>query len=258
MLLTGQITQAQSRRVLLDCYYNNEWRKGPTGALVRYHYVWADTTNSGFSQLGRIVEDAGGSLDTLCQAPTQELLRRGSIYLVVDPDTPQETAIPHYIQPADADAVEAWVKAGGILMLFGNDKGNAEFEHFNMLAQRFGIHFNEVSRNRVQGNNYATGAFDSLPPHPVFQGVGKIFLKEISTLQLSGPAKPLLISGDDVIMAATEFGRGFVFAVGDPWLYNEYMDQRRLPAEYENSLAAGNLFRWLLARARTAEEQRRN
>ena len=258
MLLAGSVPQALSQRVLLDCCYNNEWRKDAAGALVRYHYVWSDTTNSGFSQLGKIIQDSGGTLDTLCHAPTEKNLQGSSIYLIVDPDTPHETQFPHYIQPSEADAIEAWVKAGGILLLFGNDKGNAEFEHFNMLAERFGIHFNEVSKNRVQGQNYATGAFDSLPSHPLFKGVGKIFLKEISTLRLNQHAKPVLTSGEDVIMASSEFGKGFVFAVGDPWLYNEYMDHRRLPADYENAFAARNLFRWLLDRARATNDQGRN
>jgi len=255
VLCAGFSTKAMAQRVLLDCYYNNEWRTDSAGHPVRYHYVWTDTANSGFSQLAQILENAGGIADTLGQAPTQHLLRRASIYLIVDPDTPQETPFPHYIQPAEADVIAEWVRSGGILILLGNDKGNAEFQHWNMLAGRFGIHFNEVSRNRVQGRDYATGAFDSLPSHPLFIGVTRIFLKEISTLRLSAPAKAILRSGGDVIMASAEVGKGFVFAVGDPWLYNEYMDQRRLPPGYENALAARNLFRWLLDRAQSEKEK---
>jgi unsaturated rhamnogalacturonyl hydrolase len=37
-----------------------------------------------------------------------------------------------------------------------------------------------------------------------------------------------------------------VFAVDDPWLYNEYYDARKLPAGFENGKAGKNLFRWLL------------
>ncbi len=254
-MLLGLTSVALSQRVVLDCYYNNEWKKHSNGQMVRYHYVWDDTTNSGYSQLGRIIEAEGGTTDTLCQAPTQALLSHSAIYLIVDPDTPQESPAPHYVQPAEAVAVENWVKSGGILILFGNDKGNAEFEHWNMLTERFGIHFNEVSKNRVQGQDYAAGAFDSFPMHRLFAGVRKIFLKEISTLRLQAPASAILTAGDDVIMASAEYGKGFIFAVGDPWLYNEYMDQRRLPVEYENAVAAHNLFRWLFDRARSAERK---
>jgi len=35
-------------------------------------------------------------------------------------------------------------------------------------------------------------------------------------------------------------------AVGDPWLYNEYVDGRKLPAEYPNYKAATDLAKWLL------------
>jgi len=37
-----------------------------------------------------------------------------------------------------------------------------------------------------------------------------------------------------------------VFAVGDPWFYNEYTDGRKLPAIYENYNAARDLVQWLL------------
>jgi unsaturated rhamnogalacturonyl hydrolase len=41
-------------------------------------------------------------------------------------------------------------------------------------------------------------------------------------------------------------GKGKVLAVGDPWLYNEYADGRKLPAEYENYKAAEDLVKWLI------------
>ena len=50
-----------------------------------------------------------------------------------------------------------------------------------------------------------------------FKNVKKIYLKEISTLKLDGKAKPILKRGNDVIMASAKYGKGFVFAVGDPW-----------------------------------------
>jgi len=53
----------------------------------------------------------------------------------------------------------------------------------------------------------------------------------------------------DVIMAVAQLGRGTVFAAGDPWLYNEYVDGRKLPAEFENFKASQDLARWLIRQA---------
>jgi len=241
---------APEMTVLLDCFYNNEWRLDASGKQTRFHYVWQDTTNSGFSLLAKRVTEAGACIDTLCQAPTATSLGRASVYVIVDPDTPKESAAPNFILPDAIEAIVRWVEEGGVLLLMGNDKGNAEFAHWNKLAERFGIRFNEESLNRVEGNQYRTGTFEHLPDHPVFQGVGKVFLKEISSLTLSGSAKPVLLSEGHVIMASVRLGKGLVFAVGDPWLYNEYMDARRLPADYGNALAGENLFRWLLESAK--------
>jgi len=47
------------------------------------------------------------------------------------------------------------------------------------------------------------------------------------------------------IMATVKYGKGTVFVLGDPWIYNEYLDGRRLPLEYENFKAAHELTRWL-------------
>jgi lysophospholipase L1-like esterase len=237
------------KTVCLDNFYNNEWRKDANGIPVRYHYVWEDTTNSGFSVLGSIITKLGASIDTLCEAPTAETLSRASIYVIVDPDTPKETEHPNYVAPPAIDAIAGWVRSGGVLILMENDKGNAEFERFNQLAARFGIHFNEDSRNRVTGDAYDMGKFDTFPDHPLFKGVRQIYMKEISTLRVQEPATALLSDHGDVIIAFASVGKGAVLAVGDPWLYNEYITHRKLPAAFENDKAAENLFRWLLEKA---------
>ena len=60
------------------------------------------------------------------------------------------------------------------------------------------------------------------------------------------PAKPVLQEGDDIFMATAKFGKGEVIAFVDPWLYNEYTDGRKLPAEYQNYAAGVEFVRWLL------------
>ena len=136
----------------------------------------------------------------------------------------------------------------------GNDKGNSEFEHLNNLAVRFGIYFNEDSHHRVVGNDFDAGKFSDLPRHPIFSGVKQIYLKEISSLEVAKPAESILTQLGITFMASARVGRGLVFAVGDPWLYNEYIDSRRLPREFENTKAGENLFRWLLDDGRSGKQ----
>jgi unsaturated rhamnogalacturonyl hydrolase len=66
------------------------------------------------------------------------------------------------------------------------------------------------------------------------------------TLSVKKPAKAVLKEGRDIIMATSTGGKGTVFVLGDPWIYNEYVNGRKLPAEYENFKAAKNLAEWLL------------
>jgi unsaturated rhamnogalacturonyl hydrolase len=149
--------------------------------LERFHYIWEDTTNSGFSILGRNIDLLGADLDTLQTAPADSSLKKFSVYIIVDPDTPAETKDPHYISEQDAAVIERWVKNGGVLALFGNDKGNCEFEHLNKLSERFGIHFNEDSQHKVLGKAWEMGKNDQLPDHPIFKDVKQIYTKEVST-----------------------------------------------------------------------------
>jgi unsaturated rhamnogalacturonyl hydrolase len=249
-------TSSQSERgkvVGLDYFFNNEWIKDKNGNETRYHYIWEDTANTGYSKLGIIIKNLNAELKEITVAPVRNNLDELSIYIIVDPDTPQETPHPNYIDDVSITNIVNWVKKGGVLVLFGNDKGNCEFEHLNKLAGNFGIHFNEDSRNRVTGTNFDIGKFDNLPVHPVFKDVKQIFLKEISTLRIHKPAKFILKDNGDVIMASAELGKGFVFAVGDPWFYNEYIDNRKLPVDFENYKAAKNLFYWLLGKAKQVD-----
>lgn len=237
--------------VCLDYYFNNEWRavKGKD-TLERYHYTWEDTTNSGFSQLGRVLDWLGADLDTLQSPPTDSTLRRCSIYIIVDPDTPKETAQPHTITSDDIAVLKRWVKHGGILLLMANDKGNCEFEHLNALAKEFGIQFNEDNHFMVKNNQYDMGRVTTFPQHPAFSNVKHLFMKEVTSLTATAPAEPLLVASNIVLIATAKFGKGLVVAVGDPWLYNEYFDNRRLPVGYENWDAGESFFRWLLREAK--------
>lgn len=246
----AQSSGSKQKTVLLDYYFNNEYKKDANGNMVRFHYTWEDPTNSGFSMWGERFRAAGALTDSLPVAPAKENLAKASVYIIVDADTEKESPNPNYIQPAHISAISDWVKKGGVLVMLANDSGNAEFKHFNQLANKFGIHFNEDRYHLVFNNNYAQGAFMVPANHPLLPNAKKIFLKELSTLTVEKPAKSVFDDNGHVIMAVAQYGKGTVLAIGDPWIYNEYIDGKRLPAEYENPQAATDLANWLLKQAK--------
>ncbi len=250
MEMSKQQSLGKGKTILLDYYFNNEWKKDATGTQVRFHYTWDDKMNSGFAMLGDVFSSYGVKKATLDTRPSAKNLAKASIYLIVDPDTEKETAQPNYMEPQDVAVIKDWVRAGGVLVLMSNDSGNAEFKHFNLLPEAFGIHFNEDSKNRVQRDNYPEGAVMIPANHSIFSNTQKVYIKELSTLRVSNPATVVLKNGSDNVVAIAKYGKGIVFAVGDPWLYNEYVDGRKLPMEYENYPAAVDLVKWLIKQAR--------
>ena len=234
------------KKVMLDYYFNNEYKKDAAGNMNRFHYTWEDKAMSGYSIWGDIFRSSGAETLSLETAPTTENLKQADVYIIVDADTEKETAKPNYIQPADIKAITAWVKAGGVLLLMANDSGNAEFTHFNHLATKFGIRFKEDRYNLVFNNQYEQGALVVPEKHPILATSKKVFIKELSTLALTKPAKAVFTDKGHVIMAVAKYGKGTVLAIGDPWVYNEYIDGKRLPAQFENPQAAADLANWLL------------
>jgi unsaturated rhamnogalacturonyl hydrolase len=227
-------TAAGQTVVALDGYHNNE-------SKMPDHYQWDGTRMGGFSELAKLLRDNGADeLRTLRSRIDADSLKGVSLLIIVDPDTPSETADPKYIEDSEIDAIARWVDGGGQLVLLGNDKGNAEFEHLNRLAGRFGIQFLEETYPKVEGK----GILIASGTHPIFDGSLNVYLVEVAPLKLTGKAEPILVDHDVNIMALAQYGKGRVFAVGDPWIYNEYIDRNG------NRQIATRLFRLLLARQR--------
>ncbi|MBE7176802.1 MAG: DUF4350 domain-containing protein [Mucilaginibacter polytrichastri] len=242
---------AQQKTVLLDHYFNHEQQEDKaSGKMVDYHYLWTETDLNGFSIFGEAFTKNGVKTALLDNGPDADNLKAADIYIIVDPDTKKENPDPKFMGPEHIGAIEKWVKAGGVLVLMANDSTNTELEHFNRLAARFGIHFLPELSNHVEGDRFEQGAIPVPPGHAVFRTAKKLFMKDIAALKLSKTAKPLLKKGDEVIMATVRYGKGTVFAVGDPWLYNEYVDGKRLPPEFQNREAAHDLVKWLVQRTR--------
>jgi len=247
--MMSNLSTGRGKSVLLDNYFNNEWRKGPKGAQEPFHYVWEERDNNGYYFLGSIFERNGASLHTLKAAPNATNLKKASIYIIVDADTEKETASPHFMTSTNATAVAKWVKAGGVLVLLGNNSVNAEQKHINLLAQKFGIKFKGDDQLMVQGKNYEQGQVLIPTGNPIFKTASHVFLKEISSLSVTPPARSVLTTNAFDVMAISKYGKGTVFVLGDPWIYNEYVDGRKLPSTYENFTAATDWVRWLLQNA---------
>lgn len=211
-----------------------------------FHYKWEDSTNSGFSLFAETFHSLGATTDTLYSAPTVEKLKSSQVYIIVSPDIPAKNPNPHYVQAEDAEQVARWVKDGGVLVLMENDPANADIEHLNLIADRFGIHFDAVLRHHVVGDDIASGTIPVNSGGPLFLHPHMLYMKDTCAISVKSPAVILLQDGTDTVMTTAKYGKGTVFAVVDPWLYNEYVDGRNLPAKYDNLAAGKELARWLL------------
>jgi unsaturated rhamnogalacturonyl hydrolase len=215
--------------VALDGYHNAE--RG-----LPEHYQWEGTSDGSFSKLANGFRAHDVELRTLRARIDAASLQGVNLLIIVDPDAPEETPEPKYIEDAEIDVIAKWVNEGGRLVLLGNDKGHAEFTHFNKLASHFGIQFLEETYPKMTGKAIlvATGR------HSIFEGGLQAYLVEVAPLKLTAPAEAVLTDKGTDIMALAQVGRGMVFALGDPWLYDEYIEHN------DNVRIATNLFTMLL------------
>lgn len=260
MLLTSEMDQAasatlaQNKVVAVDAWFNSQRRKDPRGNETLFHYKWDDDADSGFSFFGRAFKRYGAKLATVVDEPTYEHLKNASVYFIVSPDTPAKNPDPHYVNAKDVDAIVKWVNDGGVLVMMMNDSGNTEFEHTNTLSERFGIHFNPVLKNTVEGTHWEQAKVEIPATTGIFEQAHTAYMKEVCTISVQDPAKAVLRdklhTDGEIFIATAKYGKGTVLAVVDPWLYNEYTDGKKLPAEYDHFAAAKDLARWTLSVAK--------
>ncbi len=244
-----------NKTVLLDAWYNSQTRKNAAGQTGLFHYKWDDFSNSGFSLLGNIFRMIGVETNTLATAPTLHNLKGAQFYIIVSPDNPSKTPQPHYMNAEDAGQIAAWVKQGGVLVIMENDPDNADITHMDVLADMFGLHFNNVLTHHVIGDQFEMGRIDIPHPGAPFTSPHILYMKDTCSLSPTRGASPLLEWKGDTMMAVAHYGKGTVVAVTDPWLYNEYTDGRKLPPEYDNFAAGQEFVRWLLKQPQESQKQ---
>jgi unsaturated rhamnogalacturonyl hydrolase len=239
----------QHKTALIDAWFNSQTRKNAFGQTEPFHYKWDDDSASGYSLFGRAFQSYGVSLATLPAAPTAAALAHANIYLIASPDIPIKNPNPHTMDKPSGDAIEAWVRSGGVLLLFSNDRDNTEFTGFNTLSDRFGIHFNPVLSHHVVGEDHASGEV-VIPANTGIFGAGfSAFMKDTCSITVRGPAKAVVTDHGDIMIAISHLGKGVVLAVTDPWVYNEYADGRKM-RQYDGFEAAQDLAAWAVHQAK--------
>jgi unsaturated rhamnogalacturonyl hydrolase len=233
--------------VMVDGWFNSQQRKDAFGETAEFHYKWKTEDDAGYSLFGHAFRLLGAQTAELDAEPTLANLKAAQVYVIVSPDNLDKNPHAHFATPEDADQIAAWVKAGGVLTIFENDTSFADLDHFNTVSEKFGIHFNSVLRKHVLGTQWQMGRIDVDSGGPIFHSPHVLYMKDVCTISVSGPAKPVLTDSGDVLMATMKYGKGTVFATVDPWLYNEYTDGRKLPPPYDNYAAGRELARWVLA-----------
>lgn len=246
MEMAPQAMLAHGKTVMVDAWFNSQQRTNAAGQKNFFHYKWSDFSNSGFSILGHIFKSHGANLAMLPDPPTLARLRDAQIYFIVSPDIPKWNPHPHYVQSGDAQRVAQWVKQGGVLVLMENDPGNADLKHFNLIADRFGIHFDDVLQHHVVGDHFAPGYIPVSGAGPVFHYPHTLYMKDTCGISVKAPATALLKDKQGIVIATRKYGKGTVVAVSDPWLYNEYTDHRKVRPEQENFAAGKEFVIWLL------------
>jgi unsaturated rhamnogalacturonyl hydrolase len=237
---------ARDERVMVDAWFNSQQRPNAAGRNEYFHYKWNDQSDSGFSLFGQMFLSDGATLDTLYQAPTADRLKTAQIYIIVSPDNASKNPHPNYVQPHDADEITEWVKRGGVLVLMGNDPVNTDLTHLNLIADHFGIHFDAELKHHVIGNQLAPGYIPVSASGPLFQHPHVLYMKDTCGISLKHPGRSLLEDKTGIVMATAKYGKGTVFAVVDPWLYNEYTDPRKALPDQDNLAAGKEFVSWLL------------
>ncbi|SPE25233.1 Glycosyl hydrolase family 88 [Candidatus Sulfotelmatomonas gaucii] len=253
LLASAEMENAQNAKlgrgdtVVVDGWFNSQQRADAFGHQVYFHYKWDTLDEPGYSMLGHIFRNFGAQTRELDAEPTVANLHGAQVYVIASPDNADKNPQPHYATAADATLIADWVRAGGVLMIMENDTSFADLDHFNAVSEKFGIHFNSVLRKHVIGRQWELGKIAIDPTGPIFHNAHTIYVKDVCTISVSGPAHAVLKEGDDIFMAMAKYGKGTVYAMVDPWLYNEYTDGRKLPGAYDNYAAGKELVRWVLA-----------
>lgn len=154
--------------VTVDGWFNSQQRTDAFGKSVYFHYKWGTEDEPGYSLFGHLFREFGAQTKELDAEPTAANLKGAQVFVIASPDNLAKNPQPHFADARDADQIARWVKAGGVLVIMENDTSFADLEHFNVVAEKFGIHFNSVLRKHVIGTQWQMGKIAVDGNGPIF------------------------------------------------------------------------------------------
>ena len=232
----------KGKTLVIDRHFNKEYKNGKL-----FHYTWDDYFDSGFSWLGNHASVRGANLKHLDAAPNATNLKNTDLYIIVDPDGYKDAKSPNFIRTADIKNITDYVKNGGNLLLMLNDTTNADAKYVSKLTGALGVKLTGKNINFVKNDNFPEGDVAIAPDSKIFTKPYKLFIKELVTLEpLNASVRTEAHVNGEAAIVSGKLGKGKFVIVGDPWLYNEYVNGRKLPVEYENFQAGNELIEWLL------------
>jgi unsaturated rhamnogalacturonyl hydrolase len=247
-----EATMSLGDNVVVDGWFNSQLRTDAFGQQAEFHYKWNTWDNPGYSSFSHLFHEFGAQTSEHDAEPTLANLKGADVYVIASPDNLDKNPNAHFANAQDANQLAEWVKTGGVLVIMENDTSFADLDHFNVIGDKFGIHFNSVLRKHVIGTNWEQGRIDIDGKGPIFHHPHTIYVKDVCTISVTKPARDVLDEGDDVFMATAKYGKGTVIAMTDPWLYNEYTAVRKLPDLYDNYAAGKEFVRWILQQVPSA------
>jgi unsaturated rhamnogalacturonyl hydrolase len=127
-----------------------------------------------------------------------------------------------------------------------NDPANADLDHFNLIAQKFGLHFDNVLKHHVIDPHYGPGFIPVTGDAPIFHHPHTLYMKDTCGISVKAPASAVFSDKDGIVIASAKYGKGMAVAVIDPWLYNEYTDHRKVNPAQQNFAAGQEFALWLI------------
>jgi len=194
-----------------------------------------------------LLEEEGFQCIRLVEFPiTEDKLEKFDIFVIPCPDQSK-------FSPAEVDAIVDFVARGGSLLVMSHAGGDPGLRtNLNTITEKFGVSFqnNQVVDERQNFVHSNMPKITRFADHPITQGINELCYPAGCGLKVIGGnaigvafASKTAEPPEATIIAAAEFGRGKVVALGSYEIFRDRTAGGLNTAQ--NALLALNIFNWL-------------